>query len=67
MTQARLNGERRELPEGSTVADVVQMLSRSPSGLAVAVNGEVVARSAWSARVVEEADEIEVLTAAQGG
>jgi sulfur carrier protein len=43
------------------------MLSRGPSGLAVAVNGEVVARSAWSARVVEEADEIEVLTAAQGG
>ncbi len=67
MTRARLNGEHRELAPRSTVEDVVALLSPSPAGLAVAVNGEVVSRSAWSKREIEEGDEIEVLTAAQGG
>jgi sulfur carrier protein len=64
---ARLNGEPRQLPLGSTVEDVVAMLSPTRSGIAVALNGSVVTRSTWSSTEVEEGDELEVLTAAQGG
>jgi sulfur carrier protein len=36
-------------------------------GIAVAVNGEVVPRSAWDATDLQPGDRVEVLTAAQGG
>ena len=36
-------------------------------GVAVAVNGEVVPRSAWEARRVADGDRVEALTAMQGG
>ena len=44
-----VNGEHRELPAGSTVATVVEMLSDTPQGrgVAVALAGEVVPRGAW--------------------
>lgn len=36
-------------------------------GVAVAVNGEVIPRSAWAARVLLPGDRVELLTAVQGG
>jgi sulfur carrier protein len=36
-------------------------------GIAVALNGEVVPRSAWDATDLHPGDRVEVLTAAQGG
>jgi len=36
-------------------------------GIAVAVNGEVVPRSAWETTGLHPGDRVEVLTAAQGG
>jgi sulfur carrier protein len=73
-----INGEVRELTAGTTVAEVVAELApwsdygtASPRatarGIAVAVNDEVVPRTAWPDRVLAEADRVEVLTAVQGG
>lgn len=67
MSSVTVNGRRRELSEGSTVADLVRSLGADPSGCAVAVNGEVVPRSDWEERPVAGADVVEVLTAVQGG
>jgi sulfur carrier protein len=50
-----------------TVAQLVSQLSSARRGVAVAVNGEVVPRSTWAARSLADGDEVEVLTAAQGG
>jgi len=36
-------------------------------GLAVAVNGEVVPRTRWAARILAPGDEIEIVGAVQGG
>jgi sulfur carrier protein len=36
-------------------------------GIAVAVNREIVPRSEWASRRLREGDQVEVLTAAQGG
>ena len=62
-----LNGEARPLSEGTTVEAVVEAVAQSRSGVAVALNGAVVPRSAWSSTLVAAGDRIEVLTAAQGG
>jgi sulfur carrier protein len=62
-----VNGERRQVPEGTTLADLVRSLGADPTGCAVAANGEVVPRSDWSDRAVGVGDAVEVLTAVQGG
>ena len=62
-----LNGEPRSLDPGATLSTVVAQLSRADSGIAVALNGSVVPRSAWAGTELAEADQVEVLTAVQGG
>jgi sulfur carrier protein len=65
--KARVNGEDWELPDGATVADVLHRLRAPDSGIAVARRGEVVPRAVWAATPVRDGDDIEVLTAVQGG
>ena len=62
-----VNGETRDLPPGVTLEEVVSQLTASPKGVAAAVNGEVVPRRAWSATKLAERDEVEIVTAVQGG
>lgn len=65
--KARVNGEVRELADGSTVASVLAMLGAPSKGVAVAVDGEVVPRAAWPETPVPDGGTVEVLTAVQGG
>ena len=62
-----LNGEPRDLPDGSTVAQAVAELTTAPSGVAAAVNGEVVPRGSWTATPLRDGDQVEIVTAVQGG
>ncbi len=65
--QVKLNGEPRELPDRSTIAQAVAELTAAPSGVAAAVNGDVVPRGSWSLTVLRDGDQVEVVTAVQGG
>ena len=67
MTAATVNGEPRTLPDEATVATVVGLLTQQRTGVAVALNGEVVPLHKWSSTYVDEGDAVEVLTAVQGG
>jgi sulfur carrier protein len=62
-----VNGAEHEASDGSSVAGVVASVTERPTGVAVALNGEVVPRTDWTTTIVREADRIEVLTAVQGG
>lgn len=62
-----VNGVGRTLPGGSTVAELVSLVTADRRGVAVAVNGEVVPRTGWPATELRDGDRVEVLTAAQGG
>ena len=62
-----LNGEPRDLPDGSSVAQAVAELTAAETGVAAAINGDVVPRSSWTATVLRDGDQIEVVTAVQGG
>ena len=65
--QVKLNGEPRELPDGATIAEAVADLTAAASGVAAAVNGDVVPRGAWTLTALHDGDQIEVVTAVQGG
>ena len=64
-----VNGQRRELEAGATVATVVALLDVAPGarGVAVALDGEVVSRSRWSHTPVGDGAQVEVLSAIGGG
>jgi sulfur carrier protein len=62
-----LNGEPREVPPGTTVAQVVRLLTDQPAGVAAALNGEVLPRRAWADTALADRDQVEVVTAVQGG
>ena len=65
--RVRLNGEPRELPDGSTMVQAVAELTMAAAGVAAAVNGEVVPRGSWDATPLRDGDQVEVVTAVQGG
>jgi sulfur carrier protein len=64
-----LNGQQRQVARagtGPSVADVVPLTGHD-TGVAVAVNGAVVPRSAWATTALRDGDAVEVVTAVQGG
>ncbi|GAA5229829.1 sulfur carrier protein ThiS [Arthrobacter cryoconiti] len=79
MTIIQLNGAAHLLDEGATVAALVTaMTGRAilPSGeaadgqrlgIAVARNADIVPRSQWASTAVEANDNVEIVTAVQGG
>ena len=64
-----LNGDRIELRAGASVAELVERTGAGGDrrGVAVAVDGEVVPRSAWDDTVVSDGQRIEIVGAIQGG
>jgi sulfur carrier protein len=64
-----VNGKQREHGAGEPLAALLRLLDveLDARGVAVAVDGEVVPRAAWSTFEVGEGARVEVLTAMQGG
>lgn len=62
-----VNGAPREVPDGATVDAVVASVTSQPSGVAAAVNGEVVPRRTWAGAALRDGDQVEIVTAVQGG
>ena len=62
-----VNGSPREVAEEATVASVVAQVTEAVSGVAVALNEEIVRRGVWAETALRDADRLEVLTAVQGG
>jgi sulfur carrier protein len=64
-----LNGQTSDIRAGESVAAALARLGLDADarGVAVAVDGDVVPRAAWSSFVLAEDARVEVLTAMQGG
>ena len=63
-----INGERRSIPEQSTVHSLLEELGvANRQGTAVAVNMEVVPRQAHTATVLQAGDRVEIVQAVGGG
>lgn len=62
-----INGKPHQAATALSLADAVALLTDARTGVAAAVNGDVVRRAAWEATSLSDGDEVEVLTAVQGG
>ena len=61
-----INGEPVDLPEGTTLAAILEQRGQS-TGVATAVNGEFVPRSARSTHAVSDGDTVDIVAPMQGG
>lgn len=62
-----VNGASKQLPDGATVARLVETLALGGVRLAVEVNKELVVRKVWAAHVLKDGDRVEVVTFVGGG
>ena len=63
----RINNCETEIASGTTIAMIAQKESLPDKGVAIAVNGEIVQRSAWTEHVINNGDDIIILKACCGG
>lgn len=62
-----VNGEPRELEQGTTLSGLLTELALSGPGVAVEVNAEVVRRARHAEHRLGEGDRIEIVTFVGGG
>jgi sulfur carrier protein len=65
--QVRINGELREIPEGTTVAGLLTQLGIKAPRVAVEVNEAVVTKDRYAAHAIGPGDAIEIVAFVGGG
>jgi sulfur carrier protein len=63
----RLNGEERDIPDGSTVRTLLEHLGIQPERVAVEINEEIVRKAVYGGVRVNEGDRVEVVQFMGGG
>jgi thiamine biosynthesis protein ThiS len=63
----QLNGEPREVPEGSTLAALIEWLKLPRDRVAVERNLEIVPRARWNVTPIQAGDQLEVVHLVGGG
>jgi thiamine biosynthesis protein ThiS len=63
----RLNGAEREFDRDTTVAQLVDEITKDRSRVAVERNRMIVPRAEWEYSIVSDGDEVEVVTLVGGG
>jgi sulfur carrier protein len=69
-SQIIVNGEAHPVPDDGALTSLLRDEGIDPeeaSGVAIALNDEVVRRSDWATTTLEAGDRVEIVTATQGG
>jgi sulfur carrier protein len=62
-----INGAAHQVSDELSLQRAVSLITSATTGVAAAVNGELVRRAAWPSVRLAPGDQVEVLTAVQGG
>ncbi len=62
-----VNGEERDVGDGTTIASLLAELDLRRDGIAVAVNDDVVPRNEHAVRHLHDGDRVEIIVAVAGG
>ncbi len=65
--QLELNGQKREFPDGLTVATLLSFLEIKAPRVAVEVNAEVVVKARHAQTTLQPGDQVEIVTFVGGG
>jgi len=62
-----INGEVQHFPDNTHILDMVHLLFLEGRRIAIEINGEVIPRSQYPARRLQDNDKIEIIRAVGGG
>lgn len=65
--QIKVNGEIKDMAEGSSMLDLIRSLGVEERVMASALNMEIVKQDAWGMTLLKEGDTIELLDFVGGG
>ena len=65
--RVELNGEPKELDEGTTLSALIERLALAPERVAVELNRDVVRRADWPATRLTDGDRVEIVHFVGGG
>ncbi|MDE3168895.1 MAG: sulfur carrier protein ThiS [Acidobacteriota bacterium] len=65
--QIIVNGDRREVPDGLTVAALLEVLEMRANRVAIERNREILPRAQWQATQVQPNDSFEIVQFVGGG
>ena len=65
--RVQVNGESREVAEGSSLSELIEQLKLAPERLAVELNRRVVRRAAWEQTRLADGDRVEIVHFVGGG
>ena len=65
--QIQVNGERREMPAGATVTELIEALGLGERRLAVEHNGRIIRRAEFPRTALQADDRVEIVQAIGGG
>lgn len=65
--QILVNGERREMPAGATVTELIEALGLGERRLAVEHNGRIIRRAEFPRTALQADDRVEIVQAIGGG
>ena len=65
--QIKLNGETKDVADGTTLLSLVEQLSLAPERLAVELNHEVIRRAEWPDVKLSDGDRVEIVHFVGGG
>ena len=67
MESVWVNGTAVDVPAGKSVAELIAEYSDRATGIAVAVNQNVLTKDEWAGTALQAGDRVEIVTATQGG
>jgi sulfur carrier protein len=63
----KLNGEKKEIQDGLSVAGLLDVLKIQPARVAVEVNLSIIKKDAYAGHVLRDGDEVEIVSFVGGG
>jgi thiamine biosynthesis protein ThiS len=67
MIEVTINGDRRQVEPGQTLAQYIHLLSLEPRMVVIERNGEIVARDHYAVTPLAEGDTLEIVQMMAGG
>ena len=67
MIEVKVNGEERQIEQGSTLQKLIEELGVGEKVMAAAVNMEIVKKEQWPEHKLQERDRVELLHFVGGG
>ena len=67
MITAHINGISKKIEFGTTISDLIKKLNITNKKIALEVNEEIIPRSQFDTRMLQDGDQIEIVTAVGGG